>query len=401
MRTVAPSPLILLDQTVGQSFPAGRLHVDRIDNLSGFAGLCREWDELLERSGERSPFLTWEWLYPWWQHLGRDKDLYLLTVRNESGQLVGLAPLFRSWAGLGLWDRRRCLAFLGTTEVASDYLNIIVDPAAGCAVLAALVEYLIARREEWDVLSLADVEEKAWTLSMVRTLFQIRGFHVVTSVTAGHECRYACLDGGWDSYLRSRSGGLRYQIKRNGSLLAEQYGARFEMIDRAGELPRAIEILIALHRDRRAAVGGTTALAHESVVAFLCATTPLLHERGWLRLCTLVAGGRPLAMLYGLAYRGTFYFYQSGWDMEWAARAPGTVLHGHCIRQACADGLTEYDFLRGDESYKDRWASYVRRMTRLDIVQRTPRTLLHRGTRRLIRGLGKARHRLRGAIGSP
>lgn len=380
---------------------AGRLHVDRIQDLAGFAALSLEWDALLERSGERSPFLTWEWLYPWWQHLGRDKELYLLTVRDTSGQLVGLAPLCRSWTGLGIWDRRRVLEFLGTGDVASDYLNIIVDPSPGCTVLAALVEYLVAHHAEWDMLSLTDVDEKAWALSMIRTLFQTRGFDAVTSTRPGHSCPYTRLDGGWDGYLQSRSSNFRRQLKRKHDRLMAQPGARFETIDRAEELPRAIETLITLHRGRRATRGGTTALEDGSVVAFLRAATPLLQERRWLRLCALVAGGRPLAMLYGLAYRDTFYFYQSGWDVDWSALAPGMVLHGWCIQHACAEGLSEYDFLRGEESYKARWAPYVRRTTRLDIVQRTPRTMIYRGTRRLVRGLREVRHRLRGAIGGP
>jgi CelD/BcsL family acetyltransferase involved in cellulose biosynthesis len=293
------------------------------------------------------------------------------------------------------------LEFLGTREVASDYLNIIVDPASGCTVLAALVEYLVAHHAEWDVLSLADVDEKAWTLSVIRTLFQTRGFDAVTSMASTHPCPYARLDGGWQAYLQSRSSNFRWQLKRKRDRLVEQHGARFETIDRAEELPRALETLIALHRGRRATLGGTTALEDGSVVAFLRAATPLLQERKWLRLCALVAGGRSRAMLFGLVYRDTFYFYQSGWDVDWSAWAPGMVLHGWCIQHACAEGLSEYDFLRGEESYKARWASYVRRTTRLDIVQRTPRTMIYRGARGLVRGLREARQRLRGAIGGP
>lgn len=378
--------------------PVGRLRVDRIEDVAGFAALCYEWGALLERSGERSPFLTWEWLYPWWQHMGGERELYLLAVRNSSGALVGLAPLCRSWTGLGPWGRCRALEFLGTGKAASEYLNVIVDPAEGCVVLAALVEYLADHRDEWDVLTLSDVDEKAWSLSMMRLLFRLNGFDAVVSLTPGSQCRYARLDDGWESYLRARSAKLRYQIKQKGGALEGRHGARFVTLDRAAEIPRAMERLIALHRNRLATIGKVSTLLDESMVAFLHGTTPLLFERGWLRLCALVAGGRPLAMVYGLAYRGGFYDYQKGMDIEWAKWGVGTVLQARCIEHACAEGLIEYDLLRGDESYKDRWASYTKHTMRLDIVQRGPRTWSYRGTRRLIQGIRAVRQRVRSVM---
>jgi CelD/BcsL family acetyltransferase involved in cellulose biosynthesis len=194
---------------------------------------------------------------------------------------------------------------------------------------------------------------------------------------------------------------LRRQIKQSGAFLAERYGARFQAVDRATDLPRAIESLITLHRARQAAVGETTAFEDESVLAFLRETTPLLQERGWLRLYALVVGERPVAVEYGLAYRGTFYDYQKGFDLEASKWGAGTVLQGLSVQHACGEGMTEFDFLRGDESYKARWAPYVRQTKRLDIVQRSPRTLFFRGRCGLIRGFREARRRVRAMFGSP
>lgn len=384
---VPPSPQVLA---------AAPLSVERIDTAVGFAGLCREWDALLDRSGEPSPFLTWEWLYPWWQHIGRGNDLYLLTVRNGSGRLVGLAPLFRSWTGLGRWDRCRRLAFLGTGKAASDYLNMIIDPAEGCAVLAALVEYLIAHREEWDVLSLTDVDEKAWSVSMLRTAFLMRGFKAIAWDGPGSACRYARLDDGWESYLRSRCSNVRRQMIRKAAVLEEQYDAGFTVIEQATEISQAMDDLVVLHRGRWAALQRESTLADDSMVAFLRSAAALLHERGWLRMCAVVSRGRPLAILYGLAYRGTFYDYQKGMDMEWSRWGVGSVLQGWCIRRACEEGLTECDLLRGDEPYKDRWAPYVRNTIRLDIVQQRPQTAIYRSLHRLVHGFREVRRRLRG-----
>jgi CelD/BcsL family acetyltransferase involved in cellulose biosynthesis len=354
--------------------PAPQLVVDRIDTIAGFAALCCEWSMLLDQSSERSPFLAWEWLYPWWQHMGGDRDLYLLTARDDAGQLVGIAPLFRSRPGFGSLEGCRTLKFLGTGAAGSDFLNVIVDPAIGGTVLIAFVDYLIAHRDEWDVLSLADVDQKAWSLSLIRTLVRLQPFEAVTSIRARSLCRYARLDLGWEAFLRSSHAKLGSQAQLVRMFLAERYGARLETVTRPAQIRRAVDHLVALHRRRPAAPGKGDAFVDNALVAFLGTATPLLLERGWLRLSELVVDAKPVAMVYGLAYRGVFYGYQVEMDDEWARWGVDDVLLGSCIEQACSENLHEIDLLPRGGFSEARWAPFVRQTIRLDIAQRNPRT---------------------------
>src|SRR5262249_7982458 len=98
-----------------------RLTIDRITDRGTFMTLREEWRELLAASGADCIFLTWEWLYAWWNHLAAGRQLRLITVRAE-GRLVGLLPLSVSpphWRRLIPF--RRC-EFLGAGSVGSDYL---------------------------------------------------------------------------------------------------------------------------------------------------------------------------------------------------------------------------------------------------------------------------------------
>jgi Acetyltransferase (GNAT) domain len=58
-----------------------------------FASLQKEWGELYETCPSATPFQSWEWLYSWWEAYGGAYDLRLITIRDESGLLVGLLPL--------------------------------------------------------------------------------------------------------------------------------------------------------------------------------------------------------------------------------------------------------------------------------------------------------------------
>jgi CelD/BcsL family acetyltransferase involved in cellulose biosynthesis len=49
--------------------------------------------------------------------------------------------------------------------------------------------------------------------------------------------------------------------------------------------------------------------------------------------------------------------YIGGFDPRWSALSPGTLLLGHAIEQATAEGAAAFDFLRGAEAYKYRWGA--------------------------------------------
>ena len=59
--------------------------------------------------------------------------------------------------------------------------------------------------------------------------------------------------------------------------------------------------------------------------------------------------------MLALAARGCLYCYLTGFDPEFAAISPGTLLLGHAIEQAMRDGARTCDLLRGRERYKYLW----------------------------------------------
>ena len=66
--------------------------IEVLRDPGAFEPLRAEWDEFLQASLARSPFLTGEWLTPWWTHLPARRRLALVLVRHE-GRLIAAAPL--------------------------------------------------------------------------------------------------------------------------------------------------------------------------------------------------------------------------------------------------------------------------------------------------------------------
>jgi CelD/BcsL family acetyltransferase involved in cellulose biosynthesis len=95
-------------------------------------------------------------------------------------------------------------------------------------------------------------------------------------------------------------------------------------------------------------------------------------ERDWLRCYLLEAGNQPQAALLAFHWRHTASFYQMGWNPDGGVQSPGVVLLAHSIEQAIREGLTTYDFLRGEEAYKWKWTTRFVEQTTLVVGRRMP-----------------------------
>jgi CelD/BcsL family acetyltransferase involved in cellulose biosynthesis len=82
---------------------------------------------------------------------------------------------------------------------------------------------------------------------------------------------------------------------------------------------------------------------------------------------TMKVGGQAVASVYGILHGQTFVYFQSGYDPAWRNRSVGLVLVGETFKDAIEMGLTEYDFLRGTETYKADWVSKQRRTVSLRV----------------------------------
>ncbi|MFY1829772.1 GNAT family N-acetyltransferase [Myxococcus fulvus] len=334
---------------------ARRLDVSAVGSLSALAGMRAEWDALLDASGA-GPFNAWEWLYPWCRRIAPERRPLVLTARDAAGTLVGLLPL-------GLETRRvagvpvRRLGFLGETHVGSDYLDVVARRGLERDVAEAFARMLVALREEWDVLDLTDLAEDSVTVDVLREVFQ--GHDV--RLAERYVCPYDVLDPRepFDAFLKRT--GRRDNYLRRRKWLEKQEGYRIERTEAPGELAGPMTDFFRLHSARWAEDGGSQGIKGTGVESFHRDATQWLAERGRLWLYTMKVGGKAVASVYGIVHGNRFVYFQSGYDPEWRNRSVGLVLVGESFKDALAAGLTEYDFLRGTETYKSDWVSKQRR----------------------------------------
>jgi CelD/BcsL family acetyltransferase involved in cellulose biosynthesis len=301
----------------------------RIDRVPSLDALRKEWARLAPGTG--NIFSSWEWASTWWQHFGEDGRLLLFACRATDGRLAAVLPLY-------LWSTRlvRVARFLGHGP--ADQLGPVCAPAdRGCAARA-----LVRACSEAGVdLLLAELLPggQRWPSALGGRLIQREASPTLS------------LAGGWDAYLAERSANFRQQVRRRERRLARDHVLRFRLATDLASLQDDLSRLFALHLARWGEA--SPFLRWE---AFHRDFAPVALNRGWLRLWFLYVDGQPAAAWYGFRFGNVESYYQAGRDPVRSDESVGFILLAHSIREAAADGMHEYRFLRGAEPFKLRFA---------------------------------------------
>jgi CelD/BcsL family acetyltransferase involved in cellulose biosynthesis len=345
------------------------IQVEWVDTLWGLKALRPEWHDLLRSSASNNPFLTWEWLEPWWKHVGGATSLRVIAVRSGQ-QLIAIAPLFESQSRLGWFSR---LELLGTGYAGSDYLDVIVR--RGCELDAMHGVTRLLRSQERTV-RFDHLPEGSCGAQIAN---QMTSCGWIASVRPAGVCPVIRLAGhNWDSFLATLGSAHRANVRRRLRGLEQQFDTRFEQVTSEPARRDALAALTRFHASRFEADGGSTAFLTPALHAFHDEATRRALERGWLRMYTLQLNGRIAAVMYGFLYGGQFYFYQHGFSQEYARHSVGLALMALTLRAAIDESAHTFDLLWGTEPYKWLWAKETRALSRIDLFSPNLAGRMHR-----------------------
>jgi CelD/BcsL family acetyltransferase involved in cellulose biosynthesis len=123
--------------------------------------------------------------------------------------------------------------------------------------------------------------------------------------------------------------------------------------------------LVALNHGR---FGAASYFADEANRAFFLDVADAARDELWT--ATLREHETIIAMLMGYRHAGALLYVLSGLDGTRKALSPGTTVLGATILHAADEGLSTFDFLRGEERYKFEFAPEVRRSRHCTVLFR-------------------------------
>lgn len=358
------------------------MNVFRISTQEELSTLKDSWNHL----SKAIPFRTWDWIESWWRHYGANKpgkrELFVLFVRDLSQRVVGIAPWYLEnspWLG-------KTIRFLGDGEVCSDYKSILTEPNDEDTVTLSLSRWMTQQGKElWDHCNFEGIgsqDRVTWGL-----IEQLRSSGCLLDSTRLYHCWYLPFPESWEAYLASRSSSHRGELRRLEKRYLLSGKVTLHRATTTEELNKGFELLVNLHRKRKAVLSQNTKFASSRFIEFHKEVSHRLLCDGKLNLVWLEYEDRPIAVLYDFIGEKTIYGYASGFDPQSPVRAAGKLLFVTVFKQAIEQRFNAYDFLRGDEPYKMHWKAIPEEFYHVCITANKPLAYLRSLAGRVMRSV--------------
>ncbi len=370
------------------------LHVKCLTSIEEMEAISGQWDLLLARSRNNSYSLSWVWLSHWMSVFLKDDQPLCLAVYDDD-ELVGLAPLWvKRMRQLGLVSLK-VLRFLGSEEISSDHLDLIISRKNSEAICAAIWEHLYGPlRKEWDIWEYFYVSTDSVVLHSLRKLSDVDNRCLQMVISDYAVCPYIALPETWETYKKSLSRNSRRLLKTSTKLVSQAGTLEFRICDSADTISTFFGTHIELHRKSWNDRGLQGSFATERFRQFHRELAEDLLARGALLLCVLDLDGTPVSSFYGLEHNKVMHAYTLGAERAVVPKASvGRVNIGLCVEAAIERGCREFDMLRGWEDYKYSWTDRERRELLITFYNRSLSTLiyiLNRFINRFSKQIGKA-----------
>jgi CelD/BcsL family acetyltransferase involved in cellulose biosynthesis len=295
-----------------------------------------------------NPFASPDWHAAWLATHPEDRPA-VVAVRRDDGSLTGVVALVERGRG-----RARRLTIAGD-EIA-DWFSPACAPEdeTAVAVATAAVADRLVGHGRWRLDRC--VRDGGWTEAFRGGLPP--GWSVLRSA---REDILGIVLLQEDEALSAKA---RREARRLRRKLEQDHAGRVRMSEGAEEAARDMDALLALHAARWGKQGFDAAETE-----FQRRFARSAAERGWLRLWVAEADGAMAGALCNWCVgAGTFSYIQS-FDPEYARYGIGTILHEQATALAREEGCTEYNILRGEEGFKQKFAARPRALDSYVVVR--------------------------------
>lgn len=310
-----------------------------LDSRDAVGAVASEWHALLGRSRCNRAFSG-----PTWYLAALDAwpgQMPCVIAARRAGSLVGIFPL--------IWHLQEEAARFAT--LLSDYNDLVVADGD----VAAARRLMIFARSRFPRLDM--------TCIRADSNCALAGADVPVLVEKKFICPIADLSAGYEGWFAARSPGFQRELA-----LVIRRAARHGVVARRldPECDAAIDPAAFFLDMQRARFGDRSLFLRDPAArAFVTAALPELWREGGAPLFGLWAGNRLIGLNICMRGADSLGNWNAGFLAEFATFSPGMLMADAAVREACALGMAEFDYLRGVETYKLRWCSGQREIGRL------------------------------------
>jgi len=322
------------------------LTLECIKDYQSFLGIEEEWDQFLKKTEVSSPFLTYGWQKAWLETYGKQNKILVLVIKYDE-EIVGICPLIEV-KRMGF----KMVELVGTGK--SDWLDIPVVPLHRKRVLKKIMQFLVQEIDNWHLINFRDILADSPSILCLEEV--CKELKICARRKKRTVSPYLQINMDWNKFLQSKSAHFRTKLKYH-KKKAQKAGKELK-IEKISQMDKDYSILNTMEdvesKSWKVSSGNpkiTTRIGKE----FYKRICEYLSRKGYLDIWIATLDGQAIAFLLNIVYQGKCYHYNGTFDQRFTNISPGLILHSEAIESAFDTGLTEYDFLSGDEPYKYKW----------------------------------------------
>jgi CelD/BcsL family acetyltransferase involved in cellulose biosynthesis len=247
----------------------------------------------------------------------------------------------------------------------SNYLNDYSDAIAASddsAAVAGLLDYVRSAPNGYKRIVLSQMRRDSNCLRAIE-IMEPRGY-LDRSFRETVSCYYLPLPASHDDFLRTKGSRFRKRLKRLQCCADKSSLALRELEPNSFPPHRLPQAFLSLHLQRQRIKSCFELVPAQS---FVEEVIPYLFQQRVIRACALVDRDKIVAIDLYMMGSNSLCAWNGGFLPEWEHCSPGKLLINAGIKLACALKLEEYDFARGAEEYKSRWANHTRSIGQLEL----------------------------------
>lgn len=309
-----------------------------------------------------NPFLETHWLATWWANLADQNEPAIVLASDANGELVGALPLYRRGGG-------RTLGVMSDGSACGDFLAPLCIDDDAVKIAKGMGEFLAKSASDpvngWDLLDFdGGVEGDPLFAAMVEGL---RTAGCSTHVSSRLHCWRRPKELLWEDHLRSHGKSQRRRMRQLlGKIDSETIKRR--TVENDAEFEVLVNDVIDLHQKRWIANAEPGSFADPNLRQFAIEMMLAFYRQGRAMVNAIEFRGRTVAgELVIIGENRIAYSYSSGYDIDHADLEPGRMVSVNLMhRMYDADSnFSAVEFMRGDEAYKNRFATERRRLYHL------------------------------------
>jgi CelD/BcsL family acetyltransferase involved in cellulose biosynthesis len=329
-----------------------------IHGVDVFTILANEWDDLVQIGMTDTPFQTLTYQEAWWRNLQpEESELHSVIIRSDDNLLTAIACLYVTHEGF--------VRFNGCVEE-TDYLDLIVEARHAEESWRLVLDTLHSEQyPQWRLLELCNIPAISPSRTVLPRLAEERELLVIESES--EVCPVIYLPESFDSYLQSLESKQRREIQRK-LRRAQASNVNLKIIGEQDDLQQAVADFLDL---LQMSTFEKREWLNEGRRALFMTVAEAAQKSSTLQLMFLEVNNRKAAALFNFDYGNRIWVYNSGLDPDaFGNLSLGVVLTAKAIEWAIENGRSEFDFLRGGETYKYRFGAQDTAIFRLQISRK-------------------------------